>query len=129
MIQRPNVIGLKLCRLSVIEERTRNVSLIDCYRGFTAKRFPFVMPSSTVCAALSDGIGECECSVTVRRLETDELLLRRSWRASFTNPLKESWFLIQLAEVRIPEPGRYTVALGIDGEDIADLVLSFHQAE
>jgi hypothetical protein len=44
-------------KLAVIEEKTRNISLVNCFTRLDFREFPSPPLSFTVYAALSDGLG------------------------------------------------------------------------
>ena len=40
MIQVPILVGLKLCKETIVEEKSKNVSLINCFRRLYVPSFP-----------------------------------------------------------------------------------------
>jgi hypothetical protein len=123
MIQRPVAVGLKVCQHAIQDINTRHVSLVNCYRKLRFKRFPSPPQSFTVCAVLTDGLGEMELSVGISGLAAWDELVFRSWKEKFVDPLKEKWFLVPFSEFSFPEPGRYLFALSAAGEEIVQTTL------
>ena len=89
MNQRPIVLGLSLCEQVIIEEETRNVTLVNC---FTHRRVEeFALPNQfriVVFAMLSDGIGKMLLEVVVERLDTFDEIDRVSQTFDFGDPLQ-----------------------------------------
>jgi hypothetical protein len=72
MIQRPNAVGLFLCQQAVVEERTRNSSLVNRFRQLSCASFPSPPRDFVVCALLTDGLGDMLLSLNLSRLDTFE---------------------------------------------------------
>lgn len=119
MIQRPVAIGLALCEQAIVEETTRNVTLVNCFTRLNLREFPTVAQRLTVYAALTDGLGEARISLIVTRLDTLEEVYVYHDRLSFPDPLQEVRLLFRLQDCSFPAPGRYQVTLLADGELVA----------
>lgn len=123
MQRQPTVVGLKLCQQAVVQERTRNVTLVNCFRKLVFRSFPAEPLPFTVCIVLTDGLGKGELTLTITSLEGMQDVWEHSWEADFPDPLKELWFLIPVAGCTFPEPGRYQAALSVNGEATAQAIL------
>src|SRR5262245_47935958 len=119
MSQRPLVLGLLLCEQVIIEERTRNVTPVNCFSRRTVEQFPADPFPFTAFAILRDGQGEIELRVTVERLDTLDEIYRRVLRVRFTDPLQEVRCLFRIRDCPFPAAGHYQVGLLADGEPIA----------
>src|SRR6266542_1706349 len=115
----PIAVGLSLCEQVVIEEKTRNVTLVNSFTERAAKQFPSEPIPFVVFALLTDGFGEVTLEVAVERLDTLEDVYRKSFRARFTEPLRASRFNYRVRDCRFPVPGDYQVTLLADGEFLA----------
>ena len=121
MIQRPVAVGLTVCETIIVDEQTRNVTPVNCFRrwrvaGFPSEPFPFV-----VFAWLTDGIGQGRLEVVIQRLDADEpkVVYRISLPCQFTNPLDEVRLTIRIRDCVFPIAGAYAVNLLADGELVA----------
>jgi hypothetical protein len=122
MQRQPTVVGLKLCQHAIVQEKTRNVTLVNCFHRLSFAAFPAQARPFTVCAVLTDGLGEGELTLTMTSLEDMEDVWTRSWKARFHDPLKELWFLMPVAACTFPQPGRYQAELSLDGEPTAQSI-------
>ena len=127
MIQRPNAVGLKVCQQAIVEERTRHVTLVNCFRKLTFATFPAPGVAFTVCVVLTDGIGEFDLHLAIAPLSTLEDLAVRSWKAKFSDPLKERWFLVPFHNWHFPAPESYQVHLRIGQEVVAQAIFKVVQ--
>lgn len=121
MIQRPVAVSLILCETVIIDEQTRNITPVNCFRrrrvaGFPSEPFPFV-----VLAWLTDGMGQGRLEVVVERLGADEpeVVYRISLPCHFTNPMDEVRLTIRIRDCVFPSAGAYDVILQADGEFLA----------
>jgi hypothetical protein len=124
MIQRPNAVGLLLCQQVIIEEKTRNRTLVNNFSRLEVKDFPASVPPFSVIATLTDGIGDMTLSLVVTRLDTLEEVYNRDVRTRFDNPLQELRLQFRVTQCTFPVPGRYQFALLADGEDVTECVLT-----
>ncbi len=129
MIQRPTAVGLVLCQQAVIEEKTRNVTLVNCFNRRAQESFPTPAQSFTVYAVLTDGLGDMTLSLSVAPLDTLVPMATHSRKVKFTNPLQELRLLASTKSFSFPKPGRYQVSLLADGEVLAQRVLVLFRQE
>ena len=90
MVPTPLSIGLTFCHSIIIEEGTRNLTLVGTFFGFRAVEFPFTPAPFQVIASLVGGHGEGELELAVTQLETDEELFAIHRRLSFPDRLHGS---------------------------------------
>jgi hypothetical protein len=128
MIQRPNAVGLILCKDAIIEEKTRNITLVNTFNQLTVREFP-ASQQFMVYLVLTDGLGEMTLSLAVARLDDLTRLFERSWKETFTDPLREKRRLVQVTSCSFPVPGRYQVSLLAEGEWVAQCVLTLFVEE
>jgi hypothetical protein len=131
MIQLPSAVALKVCQHTIQDLNTKHVSLVNCYRKLRFNKFPSEPQSFTVCAVLTDGLGEVELSVGISMLaawgEKEDLIVQ-SWKEMFTDPLKEKWFLVRFSQFSFPEYGNYLFAISAAGEEIAHTTLEIQES-
>ena len=72
MVPTPIALGLTLCERVMVEEGTRQVSLIGTFNGLRRTAFPFVPPPFYVFATLTGSAGNAEIELTVRAVSTDD---------------------------------------------------------
>jgi hypothetical protein len=123
MVRRPNAVGLLLCEKIIIEENTRNVTLVNIVKRVSCKTFPSPPQQLGVFAVLTDGSGSVPLSLVVSRLDTLEEIAARQWSMQFTDPLREVRLVLRLSALSFPAPGRYQFSLLADGEWVAHTVI------
>jgi Family of unknown function (DUF6941) len=128
MQRRPTVVGLKVCETAIVQEKTRNVTLVNCFRKLSYPTFPARASPFTVCAVLTDGLGSAELTLTIKSLVDLDVIWSHSWRATFKNPLKELWFLMPVNDCEIVQPGTYQVGLAVDKELAAQTIIRVTQS-
>lgn len=119
MSQIPTVIGLLLCEQIVIEERTHNVTLVNCFTRFKVAMFPSEQQRFAVFAALTDGLGDIELKLAIQRLATLEETYHVSRSLRFIDRLQEVRFLFRVTNCSFPADGPYDVILFADGTELA----------
>src|SRR5437588_2389454 len=129
MIQRPTSVGLLLCEAAVIEEKTRNVTLVNQFTQLQFDAFPSVPRPFTVCSLLTDGLGEANLFLRIVTLDTLEDIYLRSWTMMFRNPLSQVRLLLRVRHCSFPLAGPYQFALEADGDMIAQCVLQVNSPE
>ena len=119
MIPVPLSIGLTLCQSIIIEEGTRNLTLVGTFVNFRSADFPFGPAPFCVVSTLVGGHGEGELELAVTRLETDREVFALHRRLSFQDRLMEVKVVFRLVNCEFPEPGAYLMTLLMDGEWVA----------
>ena len=119
MSQIPTVIGLLLCEQLVIEERTHNVTLVNCFTKCKAATFPSERQRFAVFAALTDGFGDIELKLVVQHLATEEEIYHALRTLRFADRLQEVRFLFRVTNCSFPAAGPYDVILFADGSELA----------
>src|SRR5262249_30528874 len=123
MIKRPNAVGLLLCEHAVIEEKTRNVSLVNTFGRLRFREFPSPPRRFVAFALLTDGLGQGTLTLVHTRLETSEDLNRYEWPAKFVDPLHQVRAVMRLPTLSFPAEGRYQFSLLADGEWVAQCLV------
>jgi hypothetical protein len=112
-------LGLIVCEQIIIEERTRNVTLVNCFSRLLVDRFPAQPRPFVVYAGLIDGFGELTLDLVLHRHDTYEEVLRRGQRLRFSDRLQEIRFVFRITQFAFPAAGQYQVSLLAEGELIA----------
>ena len=118
MNQRPLVRGLQVCQQVIVEERTRNWTLVNCFSRLETHGFPSEPFQFDVHAVLCDGKGDVELRVVIYRLADRQEVFQKSMGCHFKNRLNEYRIKFPVKGLRIPSPGRYEVSLVADNEEI-----------
>lgn len=119
MAKLPVAIGLSLCEQIIIEERTQNVTLVNCFSYRQAERFPSEPIPFVVFALLTDGFGEVTLEVGIERLDTMADIYRRAAKAQFKESLDSVRFIHRVRNCSFPISGDYQVTLLADGIFVA----------
>jgi hypothetical protein len=129
MVQRPVVIGLFLCNELIVDEDTRDLTLVNCFSRRIVRHDPPEPITFTVFALLTDGMGDVPLEVRIERLDTLEDIFRIETSGVFESPLHEVRVRLRLRSFSFPALGEYCVSLLADGETIAQRKLQIRQEE
>jgi hypothetical protein len=119
MVPPPIALGLTLCEKVIVEEGTKNVTLVSTFTKLRVDQFPTGPQRFVVFAVLTDGLGDGTIELVITRLETDEAIYTYRNRLRFPDRLTEVRVLMRVNECSFPAPGRYQFTLLIDGDWLA----------
>jgi hypothetical protein len=119
MTQQPVAIALTLCEQVIVEEGTRNVTLVNCSTTLKVREVPSGPQRLVIHVTLTDGLGAGALRFEVARLDTFETIFTRETSVTFTDPLQEVRVQLRPQGLSFPVEGRYQVSLLADGELIA----------
>jgi hypothetical protein len=117
-------VGLTVCEKVIVEEGTKNVSLISTFSRLRLTGFPGRPQPFCVFATLLDGEGDATISVEISHSETGKDIYTVTQPISFPNRLTEVRVLFRVNRCEFPSPGIYQVALYVDGDWVAHRLLS-----
>jgi hypothetical protein len=117
--QVPTVIGLLVCEKVIVEEHTRNLSLINCFTARKSETFPSAPQQFDIVAFLTDGLGDIRTEVVVWRLDTMDEIYHQAQTVRFLDRLQEVRFLFRVTQCSFPVAGTYQVGLLVHGEPLA----------
>lgn len=124
MIQRPVAIGLTVCEQAIIEEKTRNLTLVNCFRRLHVREFPATAQRLVAHAILTDGLGTGTMQFVVTPLDTLEDIYTHETKVSFANPLQEIRVVFRPSSALIfPRAGKYEINLLVDGQSVVHRVV------
>lgn len=72
MVPPPHALALTLCDRVIIEQGTKNPSLIGCFLGRSVEKFPSEPVAFSAFVPLMEGSGRGTIRLVAIRLETDE---------------------------------------------------------
>lgn len=125
----PIALGLSLCNLVIIDQDTRNPSLVGLFTGLEVERFPSDPQRFSVFAALSNGRGKGKIELVSTRLDTDEAIYSKTGEVSFPDPLKVVNVRFRIRNIVFPDRGNYEFVLLVDGDMIARCRLRVYKPE
>ena len=129
MIQRPNAVGLILCQQVIVEEKTRNMTLVNSFVDLVVNEFPSSPQQFTVFVVLTDGLGDMTLTLEIAPLDTLETIYVRSWLSSWKNPLRAARLMARVGSCSFPAPGQYQVSLLAENDLITQGVFNVIQKE
>ena len=113
MIQLPTAIGLTVCEQVIVEEKTHNITLVNCLTRLRVREIPSEPHPLVIYARLTDGIGNGKLRLQMTRLDTlDENLIQEA-PATFSHPLQEFRAVFRVA-ISFPVEGHYQFTLWMD---------------
>jgi hypothetical protein len=118
MNHRPVAIGLVLCELVIVDEKSRNLTPVNCFTARKLSSFPGSADFHVV-AWLADGLGEMPVEILVERLDTLDEVFRLENRLRFNDPLMDKNFVARIRDCQFPVAGQYVLSLLVDRELIA----------
>jgi hypothetical protein len=129
MVPPPVVLGLSICEKVIVEEGTRNVTLVSTFTKLVVGEFPSPSQKFAVYTVLTEGEGEGTIDLVVTQLETSEKVFEGSLPVRFTDRLMELRILFRVMTCVFPEPGMYQITLLLDGEWLAQRSLRVVERE
>src|SRR5437762_9580561 len=110
MAKTPVAISVFLCERVIVEEGTRNITLVNCFRERRVNQFPSEVVQFSLFALLTDGMGTMPLVVSIQRLDTLDEIHRLTSQVKFASPLREYWCRPTI-QPSFPVPGHYQASL------------------
>ncbi len=111
MFELPVVRGVFLCENVIVEERSRNVSLINCFTRKLVDEFPSSPQRLVVYATFAKGLGTIPIELEVLDLDDGEVVYSRSVDITFTDPVQEMRFVYRVHDLILSQSGSHEVTL------------------
>src|SRR5947209_299051 len=115
----PLVLGLTLCEKVIVEEGTKNVTLVSTFTTTVVEEFPSLPQRFALYMALTEGLGDGIIDLVVRHLETNEEIYSNRLQVQFPDRVVEVRVLFRVNRCIFPLPGEYQLTLFLDGEWLA----------
>jgi hypothetical protein len=119
MTQRPIALGLALCEQVIVEQKTGNITLVNCFTERNAEQFPSDPIPFVTFAWLTNGAGRVRLEIVIERLDTFEEVQRVSFSGRFTSPLQTMRRTVRIRSCSFPVAGQYQVSLLAENELLA----------
>lgn len=117
--------GLFVCENVVIEEGSRNVSIINSFTVRYLGHFPSIPVPLQVFSLLTDGLGIYTVRVQLVRLDTAEEITHWTGKIGFLDKLQFVRYKLRLDQCVIPAPGKYQFQLLVEDESISSTCVDF----
>ena len=114
----PVVRGLYVCERVESDPDTKNLSLVNCFRGLRLADMPSIPEPFCVFALLANGLGELTLRTTINPTDGGPDIYRYTARVRLTDRMIELRFKLTV-ECQFPGPGSYDICLFADDELIA----------
>jgi hypothetical protein len=111
MGQVPVAIGMLTCEQVIIEEKTRNITPVNCFAERIVSQVPSEPFPFVVFAILTAGSGEMPIEVMIQRLDNYDEVYRIRSRYHFANPLHEVRCVVRVRDCSFPVAGHYQTTL------------------
>jgi hypothetical protein len=111
VVHLPTVIGLIVCEQVIVEKDTDNVSLINCFTNKRVGSFPSSPQRLAVATFMTDGLGTIPMELTIKQLDTLDVIESQSVSVRFPSRLQEVRFLFRWSNCVFPAAGDYDICL------------------
>jgi hypothetical protein len=118
MVPPPVVLGFILCEKIIVEEKTKNLTLVSTFNKLVVEDFPSTRPLALY-AVFTGGLGRATIDVEISSLGSDEVIHELQRSVHFPNRLTDVQALFRINDCTFTEPGKYQIVLRVDGEAVA----------
>jgi len=115
----PVVLGLTICEKALVEEGTKNVSLISTFTKIVVGEFPSLPQRFVLYTVLTGGLGDGTMDLVIRHLETNREIYTNRFQVHFSDRVAEVRLLVRVKRCSFPFPEEYLLTLILDGEWLA----------
>ena len=112
----PLVLGLTLCEKAIVEEGTKNVTLVSTFSKLTVHDLPSPPQRFILYTVLREGRGEGIIDLVIRNLETNAEVFSLQMPVHFPDPVMEVRVLLRINRCVFPAAGEHLCILLLDGE-------------
>jgi hypothetical protein len=118
-MEKPLSLALMICERVIVEEATKNKSLMSTFNQINAKAFPAVHPSMTVFVSVTNGNGSYPIELRISDPQDNKLLSVKG-QIQFQNPTSVVEIGFALQGLIFKEPGSYSIEFYCDDELISE---------
>jgi hypothetical protein len=129
MIPAPEGLSLTLCERVIIEEVTKNPTLVGSFLARKVERFPSEPVAFSVFIPLVGGSGTGTIVLAAVRLETEEQIYSQQGEVRFPDRFAVINVHFRVSKIRFPAPGSYAFMLLVDSDLIAQRRVEVYQPE
>lgn len=123
MVELPIARGLFLCESFIVEEGTRNVTLVNLFTDRPVNTLPSPAQKFAIFAEFINGKGTIPLRVTISDANQDPSPVLFEQHATMTcpDPLLGVRFLCRVENMVFEDPGAYIVAIESSGEELVSM--------
>jgi uncharacterized protein DUF6941 len=129
MVPPPQALSLTLCDQVIIEQGTKNPTLVGIFLARKVAEFPSEPVIFSVFVPLMDGSGTGTIELVAVRLETDDQIYLQRGEITFPHRFAVINTHFRVTKIRFPAPGSYAFMLLVDGDLIAQRRVHVYQRE
>jgi hypothetical protein len=129
MVPIPQALGLTLCDRVIIEQVTKNPTLVGIFLTRRVEGFPSEPVAFSAFVPLTDGSGTGTIELVAVRLETEEQIYSQQGEVTFPHRFAVINAHFRVSKIRFPAPGSYSFILVVDGDLIAQRRVEVYQRE
>jgi hypothetical protein len=115
----PIALGLTLCEKVIVEETTRNTTLVSTFTKLFADDFPSRPERFAFASVLTGGQGEASVDLVLTHLESDDEVYAIHGATRFPDRIAEVKLVFHIRDCSFPSPGSYDATLFVDGDPVA----------
>ena len=127
MVPPPQAQALTLCDRVIIEQGTKNPTLVGIFLARRVDEFPSEPVAFSVFVPLTEGSGTGTIELVAVRLETDDQIYAQRGEVHFPHRFAVVNAHFRVSKIRFPAPGSYAFMLLIDGDLIAQRRVDIYQ--
>jgi hypothetical protein len=125
----PQALSLTICERVIIEQGTKNPTLIGLFLTRKVETFPSEPVAFSVFIPLTNGRGTGRIKLVAVRLQTDEQIYLQHGEIAFPNPLMVVNVHFRVNKIAFPGSGVYAFMLLVDDDVIAERRIEVAQRE
>jgi hypothetical protein len=129
MVPTPQALGLTLCDRVIIEQGTKNPTLVGIFLARKVEGVPSEPVAFSAFVPLTDGSGTGTIELVAVQLETDDQIYSQRGEVTFPHRFAVVNAHFRVSKIRFPAPGAYSFMLLIDGDLIAQRRVEVYQRE
>lgn len=116
MVPTPTCVGLVLCEKVVVEDRSHNLTLVNCFHRLLIDDTPYTADPFYLYFRLADGRGDGK--LTIKIIEPKNLsVAHEAWMTvQFDDPTESMRFVFPVSGCTFEPAGRHHVTLTVDDE-------------
>jgi hypothetical protein len=115
----PLAVGLTLCEKCIVEERTKNVTLVSTFTKLLVDDFPSRPERLVFFTVLVGGLGKGTADLAITRLKTEDEVYSMRRPVRFVDRLVELQLAFHVHTCSFPTEGLHDASVFIDGHPIA----------
>jgi uncharacterized protein DUF6941 len=129
MLPPPQALSVTLCDRVIIEQGTKNPTVVGIFLARKVEAFPSEPVAFSVFVPLTDGSGTGTIELVAVRLDTNDQIYAQRGEVVFPHRLAVVNVHFRVSKIRFPAPGSYAFMLLVDSDLIAQRRVEVYQRE